>query len=122
MAMSYKELLENQTPARPKNADRPAVGSHLNQAEQVLELDVQLRGGDRYGFPYAYKTAMAFRRSGELVLYFTTHTVTIRGRNLSSLYHGLLQHRIQTILEHPSDFDDLPEKDTVVRSIVVNEL
>ena len=118
--MNYKEILKQQTitsSSRKVNETRAFVLE--NEHGHALELDIKLRTGDRWGLPYAYKTAIEFNLSGDLTIHFTTHTINIKGRNLSPLYDALVAHRVAQILEHDNEFDDLPEQATVINSITI---
>ena len=116
--MNYKEILDSTrqqaTASRPQHA-------FSTQRERALELDLCLRTGDRWSFPYAYKTAMKFDLSGTIILYFTTHEVTIQGRNLISLFDGLITHSVSQIREQSHDFDEVAEGSTVINALRVEE-
>jgi len=85
-------------------------------------LDVRLRTNDRYAWSYSYKTCIKFDVSGEIIIYFTTHTLILTGRNLTPLYDGLIRHEVTQIREHNTEYDDLPESATVISSIRVEEV
>ena len=57
-----------------------------------------------------------------ITIYFSTHTVTIKGRNLGSLYAGLIGHTVAEIQESESVFDDSPEGQTVISAVDVQPL
>lgn len=82
-------------------------------------LDIRQKEGDRTALPYAYFTAFKFDKSGNLVLEHTSHLVTIRGRNLGSLYTALLNHQVTFIQEEDIRYDTSKESDTFIETIVV---
>lgn len=118
--MSYQEILDEtrQAALASENTnDRTSVPN--GAAMRTLELDVRFKTGDRWAFPYAYKTAIQFNLSGTITIYFSTHVVTIKGRNLASLYAGLIGHTVAEIQEQESEFDDSPEGEAVVNALTV---
>ena len=116
--MNYKEILDSTR--QQATASRPQHSFSI-QRERAVELELCLRTGDRWAFPYAYKTAIKFDLSGTIVLYFTTHEVTIQGRNLISLFEGLITHSVSQIREQRHDFDEVVEGSTVITALRIEE-
>lgn len=91
-------------------------GSALRHAQkkapgqQYLMLDVRTKDGRAYGFPYAYLISFELNRGQdtdpELTLLFTSHKVTVKGRNLMALYELLLSPKLAQIIESDTAFDD----------------
>lgn len=117
--MNYKETLRNSAPASTRQSAQPPFS--MSTDGTALELDIELKNGDRYALPYAYKTAVHFNLSGTLTIYFSTHTVTVTGINLSPFYEALLQHTLTHIQDREFTFANLPEDTARVTSIVVEE-
>lgn len=91
------------------------VGKHL------LMLELRRKTGDCVGLGYSYFAGMEFDASGVLVLYFTTHKVTVRGRNLRPVYEGLLDHSVGFLQEEDERYNDVPEGETVITSILAEK-
>ena len=147
--MGYKEILKSTEALRRaasaegeeksngvNNSARPEAGREefqtsepVNAAQNepatayspAIELDLVLRNGDHWGFPYSYKPAMHFDRSEGITIYYSSHKVTIKGRNLLPIYKALVAHNAREIREQDTEFDDLPERATVVTSIRIEE-
>ena len=122
--MGYKQILKQQQSSslNKKIDDTSAFVLESDHQGRAIELDVRLRTNDRYAWPYSYKTGIKFDVSGEIVIYFTTHTLIIAGRNLAPLYDGLIKHEVTQIREHDAQYDDLPERATVISTIMVEEV
>lgn len=104
----------------PKGLPRETKTQESTSAHSTaLELDLVLRGGDHWGFQYAYKPVMHFDASGIITLYFMNHTVTIKGRNLLPIFQALLDHSAREISEQETEFDSLPDGATAIDSIKV---
>jgi hypothetical protein len=93
--------------------------------QQYLTLDVRTKDGRAYGFPYAYLISFELNRSQdtdpELTLLFTSHKVTVKGRNLIALYEHLLSHKLAQIIESDTPFDAEAEE-VHVTSLHVHEV
>ena len=91
-------------------------------SQQYLTLDIRTREGCAYGLPYSYLISIELDRSQDssptLRLLFTSHQVTVKGRNLIALYDRLLGHRLAQIVEDDSSFDD-EEQAVYVESVVL---
>ena len=124
--MNYKEILKKQqssiTSLNEKVDDTGAFVLESDHQVRVIELDVRLRTNDRYAWPYSYKTCIKFNVSGEIKVYFTTHILTLTGRNLAQLFDALIRHEVTQIREHDTDYDDLPESTTVINTIRVDDV
>lgn len=86
-----------------------------------MMLDVRLNNGDCFGLPYSYFMAMSFDAPGTVVLYFATHTVTIEGRNLRSIYDALLRQSVDFIQEDKPESGAPDETGTFISLIEVEE-
>lgn len=69
-------------------------------------IDLHLKGGRRVAFAYTHVVWLYFNGSGLLQIHLSSHTVSIRGRNLASLYEGLMHHSVTEIKETGEHFDD----------------
>lgn len=121
--MSYQEILdETRETARLSENASSRISAQSGNDMRALELDLCLKTGDRWAFPYAYKTAIHFNLSGVITIYYSTHMVTINGRNLASLYAGIVGHTVVEIKEQESEFADAPEGEGVVTTVTVQPL
>jgi len=70
-----------------------------SNARRAITLDVILKTGNRWAFPYAYLVAVEFDKSGKLTLHFTSHTVTLEGQYLEPIHEALLNQEVGFIRE-----------------------
>ena len=96
-----------------------AYGLRPEQQGHVLMLDVRLRAGTRLALPFSYLAHVTFDPSSGIEAVFSTHAVTIQGRNLRPIYEGLLQHRIEWLQEGDPRHDPHPESATYITRITV---
>jgi hypothetical protein len=76
----------------------------------ALMLDLRLVSGNYLALSYSYLMSAAFNLSGELSLLFTSHQVTVKGKNLRRIYDGVLSHTLRYIQEENADYErDNPE-------------
>jgi hypothetical protein len=71
------------------------LGQRKGAARPALFLDIEASDGDRYGLPYALLLGVVLRRGGAqlcLEIAFTSHRVTVHGRNLQAVYPLLLSN------------------------------
>lgn len=121
--MSYQDILDETREAAQVSENANArVSVPSGDVMRILELDLRFKTGDRWTFPYAYKTAMHFNLSGVITIYYSTHMVTIAGRNLGSLYADLIGHAVAEIQEQESEFVEAPEGEAVVTAVTVQPL
>ncbi len=85
---------------------------------QEVSLDLRLKTGDCLGLSYAYLVAVQFDPSGRILLWFTSHHVTIEGRGLKPLYDALLRHRVRFVQEEAARLEFLTEGQSFVSKIV----
>jgi len=69
------------------------------------------RNGDSMAFSYPHLLRLRFNPSRAIVLYFSTHTVWLRGRNLEPLFQRLLSFGV-TDIEEVSPRYDIPKEDS----------
>lgn len=84
-------------------------------------LDFRTRGGDATGIAYSYLQTVRHNPSVGLMLSFTTHLVTLHGRNLGELYLALLDQAVQRI-EEQGEHDEEPEGAPVVSRLRIEEV
>ena len=90
---------------------RPGTSTSDGDAIQGLDggtafmLDLHFRSGNRRAFDYSFLVSVLFDPSVGVTLEFTSHMVTITGRNLEGLYKRLLSHTATRISEATSAFD-----------------
>ena len=92
-----------------------------NRGEEIA-LDVRLRSGDAWAFPYAYLMALRLNADGEILAFFSTHRMTIRGRNLRPLYNLVQQRQVAWIQEGSERHDFDEESETAIHGIEIEEL
>ena len=109
------------SPAGGKGATGEGISYGLRAEQQghVLMLDVRLRSGVRLALPYSYLSHVNFDPSAAIEAVFSSHAVTIQGRNLRPVYEGLLVHRVEWLQEGAPRHDPHPETATYITQIVV---
>lgn len=108
-----------------KDGEEEAKGQYTLKREnrgQALMLDLRLKTGDCSAFAYSYLISIRFDASGEMILSFSTHKVTIAGRNLREIYNHLLRQRITSVTENESMFDDGGKDSIFIEKITVEEV
>ena len=79
--------------------------------EDDLMLDVRLRDGSRYAFPYGTLLKVDFRPADQLKLAFAANIVVIEGRRLLPLYELLRRHKAKYVQEGTEAEDGLKPED-----------
>ena len=115
-----RNLIGNQPRAMEQPED-PVFGLR-QEAGYTIMLDLQLYNGRCVALPYAYLTSINFDRTSGLKLKYTTHEVTITGRNLDSIYSGLRYHRVEFLKEGNERYDERPEAEPFIVRMEVREL
>ncbi len=99
---------------------KPYVQRRLRGQEISLEL-VKLKG-NRRAPEYAYlMDKMIDENAEEVMLLFTTCTVTLRGRNLLPLFRGIKDHTIALIREANPLYDVSPKPVTFISEIIIED-
>ncbi len=80
------------------------------------------QSGDCVALGYPYLVKIKFQPSQGMTLTFTDTKVTLEGRNLAPIYHGLVAHQLKVISEIDPQYDDRPEGETVVNRITVEDV
>jgi hypothetical protein len=114
------DLITKYSVKQPPEHDKKAFSIIPSNTGEIM-LDVRLKTSDCFGMPYSYLMGIAFDASGILTLFFTTHTFTIKGRNLRPVYEGLLRHTVTFIQEANPDYDESDESETFISAIEVQE-
>src|SRR4051794_482530 len=94
--LNKKTPEESRTPdtgAETDEQDYRAFGINRT-GRPALMLDLRRVDGNYLALSYSYMMSAAFDLSGELVLLFTSHKVTVRGKNLRRIYEGVLSHTL----------------------------
>lgn len=94
----YKTSTQTNLAAFGQASERPS------DVQRSITLDVILKTGNRWAFPYAYLVAVEFDKSGKLDLHFTSHTVTLEGQCLEPIHEALLNHEVGFICEQRRDY------------------
>lgn len=105
MSESYKSKFNSASaPARPEPIAYHRGESHARNLALVMD------SGERLFLAYAYLVSGTFAPdAGTVTLTFTTHTVNLRGRNLSALFDALAAHtpaRITALKERYAGMDE----------------
>lgn len=99
---------------------KPYVRRRVRGQEISLEL-VKLKG-NRRAPEYAYlMDKLIDENAEEIILIFTTCTVTIRGRNLLPLFRGIKDHTVALIREANPRYDVAAEPVTFIGEIVIED-
>ena len=79
--------------------------------EDDLMLDVRLRDGSRYAFPYGTLLKVDFNPADELKLIFAASIVIIEGRRLLPLYELVRRHKARFVQEGTDAEEGLKPED-----------
>lgn len=99
--------------------DSEVFGVDRQTTGYALMLDVRLKTGESFALPYSFLVEAHYDASGTLTLIFTTRKVTIKGRNLRTVYDFVLNHRLEFVQEENPLYDDTPEPAPFIGSIAV---
>lgn len=114
---TFDRMRENSVSEKQENeqAESYPAGSH---ARNVLFV---LADGNEKFLNYGFLICADYNKSDDsIVLEFTTHTVTIKGSNLSILYRELFEHIPKIITCTDERYNDLEEDDkAVINSIEI---
>ncbi len=92
-----------------------------NRRAEMLEL--VFKNGRRESFTYSHLYRAIYDPDIGIILYFSEHTVTIRGLRLLSGHRRLLIHRIASVYEADSCAQQLAEPDhPVIQSVSIADL
>ena len=103
------EQEDSYQPTAPISANRPP--------EPMVEFRFKSRNA--VALSYALLISATYNPSQGIELEFTTHRVTISGRNLQEAQRALREHRLAWIQEFYGTLDDQPSVATVVTSIKI---
>lgn len=110
------ELQENDL----DDESKPYIQRRLRGQEISLEL-VKLKG-NRRAPEYAYlMDKLIDENAEEMILLFTTCTVTIRGRNLLPVFRGIKDHTVALIREANPLYDVFSQPVTFVSEIIIED-
>lgn len=99
---------------------KPYIQRRLRGQEISLEL-VKLRG-ERRAPEYAYlMDKLIDENAEEIILLFTTCTVTVRGRNLLPLFRGIKDHTVALIREENPLYDVSSQPVTFISEIIIED-
>lgn len=83
-------------------------------------LSIQLRTGPLFSIRYEHLLWVFLVNSGEIVLRFSSHTVRLKGRNLSSLHDELMTLKAGTIVELDPRYDVEENIEPVVTAVSIS--
>jgi len=99
-------------PGSPVSGNRPP--------EPMVEFRFKSRNA--VALSYALLISTTYNPSEGIVLEFTTHRVTVTGRNLMEIQRALREHRLAWVQEFSGPLDDQPDDSTVISSITIASL
>lgn len=77
----------------------------FQEVARPFHIDFELKGRNHVAMTYGHLLWANFNPSVGIILHFSTHTVTIKGRNLQPLYDGILLHEVPKVKVTPERFD-----------------
>jgi hypothetical protein len=80
-------------------------------------IDFRGTDGTCYALAYSELLSVALTSPQCIVLEFRRHKVEVRGRNLLTVYHGLVEQTIAYVQEQ--DLDVAPESETFIDSLTI---
>lgn len=83
-------------------------------------LDLRCLPALNLGLSYSYLMSVAFDPSGEMVLLFTSHRVTVKGKNLRRVYDAALSHTLRYLQEEDSKYEN-EGAETFISEIAIEE-
>jgi hypothetical protein len=108
--------------AEPKDAEEEytAFASGRLGTKPQLTLVFRTVAGVSHAFAYAHLYAMEYDPAAGIMLQFSQHWVTVRGRNLEGMFRYLCLHRVQTVQETDAlHAEALPAKEAVVTGLLI---
>jgi hypothetical protein len=96
-----------ESPPTTEDGARDSFSFSRVSDEDDLMLDVRLRDGSRYAFPYGTLLKVDFSPKDELKLAFAASVVVIEGRRLLPLYDLLRRHKAKFVQEGTEAEDGL---------------
>jgi hypothetical protein len=91
-----------------------------NRGNSPACLELRLQDGSRKAFPYAYITAINFEADAGIEVLTSQKSITITGRNLTSLYECLVTYRVRYVQADMGT--DTQEDGLFVAQILIEEL
>lgn len=93
----------------------------LDNLRNAACVDLRLKDGNRKAIPYSYINEINFDLSEGIEIISTTKRITIKGRNLKTLYEYLIAYRVKYILANVGN--DLAEENVLfVKEILIEEV
>lgn len=92
-------------------------GTEAMGASPPPMVDFRGHDGTRFAIPYTRLHAVTYDGLREIVLEYDHYRVTIQGRNLTPLYHGLVRQQVEYVREER--YDDRSEAEPFVDAIRV---
>ena len=102
-----------------KRLQGPSDSGDPSRAESARagHIDFTLKDGRHKAFAYAHLLWLDFNPSGVIVLNFSTHSVTIKGRNMAGLLERLLRHEVKSLVVTDERYDVSDEREQVINVI-----
>ncbi|MCA9217421.1 MAG: hypothetical protein KDB27_30340 [Planctomycetales bacterium] len=79
-------------------------------------LDFWKSDGDQRSFAYSHLYDVEFKRSEGIILTFSEHQITVRGRRLDKIYQGLKRHRVVFVWEASTQEEFTAEEEATIVS------
>jgi hypothetical protein len=104
--------------------NEPAAFRHLAEAQQGFDSRIGFRfvDGRMKSLPYTYLVETEFNPDIGIILQFVGHRVTIAGRNLVSLYHGLEDGAVGELVEQHANEMAVEESAAFISRITWEQL
>jgi len=83
-------------------------------------LEFRLKTGVGFAIGYHWMQSLSLTPDHRIEIIFSTHEITIEGRNLKELYRGLIEHRVPFIQEGDALYDQSPQTEPFVSGITVS--
>lgn len=86
----------------------------------ALMLDLRCLPSLNLALSYSYLMSVAFDPSGEMIMLFTSHRVTVRGKNLRRVYDAALTHTLRYLQEEDAKYES-DGAETFISEIAIEE-
>jgi hypothetical protein len=130
MAQQVSELRENRNQSAGNSemiaeevAEERAFSTLSADRQRKVMLELRYKTGNAKALAYCYLVGIDFNPSKEIVMDFSAYEVRISGRNLPSLFSGLVAQRIAFVQEADDLYAEMSEEPdtTIVTKIEVRE-
>jgi len=127
MSQNYKfkslSIADGNSETDQPNTDPNALVVY--EAGETKTVDFIKKDGTKQNFPYSHYMTAWYQKDEKanewyIKIFFATHTITIQGFSLDTLYNHLKQFTLKTLQAHDLRYtDDVPEGEPFVSSITI---